>query len=119
MMNERANETKELVSAAVAAAEEKKAFDFRVLEIPKELALTDYFMICSAGGDRQAKAIAEEVRVALRDLGRKPLRVAGEDVGKWILMDYGDIIVHIFTEETREYYQLERLWRDAPQVEIG
>jgi ribosome-associated protein len=110
---------KETVLAAAAAAAEKKAFDILVLQMSGVLEITDYFMICSGKGDKQTRAIADEVREKLRDQGRKPLRAAGEDTGDWVLLDYGDFVIHIFTEEMREYYQLERLWRDAPRLDLG
>lgn len=74
-------------------------------------------MICSGGNDRQVKAIYDNIRDKLSKKGVKPIGVEGEDKAQWILIDYGDMVVHIFTEEQREYYQLERLWRDAPVFE--
>ena len=110
--------TKDLVILAARAAGDKKASDILILEISKLLAITDYFLICSGATDRQTKAIAEEVRKKLKDAGRRPARSAGEELGDWILLDYNDFIVHIFTDEMREYYQLERLWKDAPQLPL-
>ena len=107
-----------MVTAAAAAAADKQASDLLVLEVFDILNITDYFLICSGKNDKQTKAIADEVRKAIRELGGKPLRAAGEDLGDWILIDYGDFVIHIFTEEKREYYQLERLWSDAPQLDI-
>jgi len=112
------HDAKEMVTAAAAAAADKKASDLIILEVYEILNITDYFLICSGKNDKQTKAIADEVRKTIRELGGKPLRAAGEDLGDWILIDYGDFVVHIFTEEKREYYQLERLWSDAPQLDI-
>jgi ribosome-associated protein len=110
-------EAKELVMLAAKAADDKQATDIVILELAQLLVVTDYFLICSAETDRQTKTIDEEVRKQAREVaGRKPLRAAGEDLGDWILIDYGDVVVHIFTQETRDYYQLERLWRGAPKV---
>jgi len=112
------HDAKEMVTAAAAAAADKKASDLIILEVYAILNITDYFLICSGKNDKQTKAIADEVRKTIRELGGKPLRAAGEDLGDWILIDYGDFVVHIFTEEKREYYQLERLWSDAPQLDF-
>jgi ribosome-associated protein len=75
-------------------------------------------VICSAGTDRQVRTIVEEVERALRELGRKPLRREGETESRWVLLDYVDVVVHVFAEEEREFYDLERLWRDAPRVAL-
>ena len=112
-------DSKEMVLAAAAAAAEKKATDLLVLEIAKLLDIADYFLICSGSSNKQTKAISNEVRRTLRENGSSPLRVAGEGKGDWILLDYGDLVIHIFTEETRDYYQLERLWRDAAQLDVA
>ena len=117
-MTQETHDAKEMVTAAAAAAADKKASDLIILEVYEILNITDYFLICSGKNDKQTKAIADEVRKTIRELGGKPLRAAGEDLGDWILIDYGDFVVHIFTEEKREYYQLERLWSDAPQLDI-
>lgn len=112
-------DSKEMILSAAAAAADKKATDVLVLEISKVLDIADYFLICSGSGDKQTKAISNEVRKVLREKGASPLRAAGEDAGDWILLDYGDFVVHIFTEVTRDYYQLERLWREAPQLDVA
>ncbi len=111
-------DAKALVMAAAVAATAKQASDLIVLEVFPVLSITDYFLICSGKNDKQTKAIANEIRKTVRELGGKPLRAAGEDLGDWILIDYGDFVIHIFTEEKREYYQLERLWSDAPQLDV-
>lgn len=109
---------KEMITAAANAAADKQASDLVVLEVYEILNITDYLLICSGKSERQTKAIADEVRTTIRELGGRPLRAAGEDLGDWILIDYGDFVIHIFTEEKREYYQLERLWSDAPKLDI-
>ena len=112
-------DSKEMVLAAAVAAVDKKATDLLVLEIAKLLDIADYFLICSGSGNKQTKAISNEVRKTLREKGSSPLRAAGEERGDWVLLDYGDFVIHIFTEETRDYYQLERLWRQAPQLDVA
>lgn len=110
---------KEMVTAAAAAAADKQATDIIILEVAAVLNITDYFLICSGKNDKQVKAITDEIRKTIRELGGTPLRAAGEDRGDWILLDYGDYVIHVFTEEKREYYQLERLWSDAPRLDIA
>ncbi len=117
-MTSELNAIKEMVTAAAAAAAEKQATDVIILDVAEVLNITDFFLICSGKNDRQAKAIADEIRRTIHELGGTPLRSAGEDLGDWILVDYGDFVVHVFTQEKREYYQLERLWSDAPKLEV-
>jgi ribosome-associated protein len=88
----------------------------RVLDVSEPLVISDYFVICSAGNDRQVRAIAEEVERACRGEGARPLRREGEREARWILLDFVDFVVHVFLQEERDYYDLERLWRDAPVV---
>jgi ribosome-associated protein len=105
------------VRTAVTAALDKKAFDLDVLEVDQLTSIADYFILCSAGSERQATAIADNILEMMRaDESLKPLLVEGATPGRWILIDFGDFIVHIFTEETRRFYGLERLWGDAPNV---
>jgi len=80
------------------------------------LVITDYFVIASGGSDRHVKTLAEEIERALKDLGQKPVRREGEQAGRWVLLDYVDFVAHVFTDEDRRYYDLERLWGDAPVV---
>ena len=102
---------------AVQAALDKKAFDLDVLDLRGLTAIADYFIICSASNERQTQAIADEIRERVREqAGSKPLVVEGANPGHWIVVDYGDFVVHVFTEETRRFYGLERLWGDAPNV---
>ncbi len=101
---------------AVAAAEDKKAYHLLALDISARTSIADAFVICSAGSSRQSQAIADAVQRDLRDLGARPLAVEGHGQGSWILMDYGDFVLHVFLEETRSFYGLERLWGDAPDI---
>ena len=90
-----------------------------VLDVSSLLVITDHFVICTGNTDRQVKAIAQEVeRKLAQDLSIKPYRREGEREGRWILLDYVDFVVHVFHKEDREYYDLERLWSDAPRVEV-
>jgi ribosome-associated protein len=103
---------------AVAAALDKKALDLAVLDLRKGDAFTDFFIIVTGGTPRQVQAIADGVRAALAKKGTKPMLVEGEGRAEWILIDYFDFIVHVFTPATREFYGLERLWGDAERIEI-
>lgn len=102
--------------AAGAALENKKAFELLALDVSTRTSIADVFVICSVGSARQAQAVADEVDRTLAALGRKALSVEGYQQGSWVLLDYGDIVLHLFLEERREYYSLERLWGDAPAV---
>ena len=105
------------VRTAVSAALDKKAFDLDVLAVTELTSIADYFVLCSANSERQTQAIADGVVDKVRqNEGVKPLLVEGTTPGRWILIDYGDFIVHVFTEECRRYYGLERLWGDAPNM---
>ena len=105
------------VRLAVAAALDKKAFDLDVLAVAELTSIADYFILSSATSERQAQAVADSVLEKLREeLRIKPLLVEGTTPGRWILLDFGDFIVHIFTEDCRRFYGLERLWGDAPNV---
>ncbi len=100
----------------VAAAEERKAYDLRVLQLGEVTSFTDYFLICSGTSGRQVQAIADAVEQTMKGEGVRPLQIEGYKNGRWVLMDYGDFVVHIFDQETRLFYRLERLWADAPDV---
>ncbi|HEY4640521.1 MAG TPA: ribosome silencing factor [Thermoanaerobaculia bacterium] len=105
------------VRTAVSAALDKKAFDLDVLAVAGLTSIADYFLMCSATSERQAVAIADSVVDKLREDDRvKPRLIEGTTPGRWILLDYGDFIFHIFTEDCRRFYGLERLWGDAPNV---
>ena len=104
------------VREAVAAAEDRKAVDLRVLHLEKVSDFTDFFLICSGTSERQVQAIADAVQERMREEQVRPLHVEGYNRGQWVLLDYGDFVVHIFQEEPRRFYSLERLWGDAPDV---
>jgi ribosome-associated protein len=114
-------ETYELLLAAAAAAEDKKAEDIRILALdPTESGLTDYFLICNGTNDRQNVAITDEIEIRLkRDFNTYPNSVEGRRQGEWILMDYVDFIVHVFSAEKRAYYGLERLRKSATTISIA
>ncbi|MCS7181565.1 MAG: ribosome silencing factor [Thermoanaerobaculum sp.] len=100
----------------VAAMEAKKAFHLLALDVSGKTSIADAFVICSVASPRQAQAVADEVDRTLSQRGVHALSVEGYTLGTWILMDYGDFVLHIFQEERREYYALERLWGDAPDI---
>ena len=102
---------------AVRAAASKKAADLAILDLREVTSFTDYFIICSVANPRQGHAIADEVGKQLKQIGELPTNVEGYEPAEWILMDYGDFIVHIFSESARAYYDLERLWRHARTVD--
>jgi ribosome-associated protein len=105
------------VRSAVAAALDKKAFDLDVLAVADLTSIADYFVICSANSERQTQTIADTILEKLRkEEGVRPLTVEGTTPGRWILLDFGDLIFHVFTEDCRRFYGLERLWGDAPNV---
>lgn len=106
----------ERVRRAVHAAEDKKAVDLKVLDLAAVSDFTDYFLIMSGTSDRQVQAIADAVDETLRSDKVRPLHAEGYNSGRWVLLDYGDFIVHVFDEDTRRFYGLERLWADAPEV---
>jgi ribosome-associated protein len=114
---QQAEESREAAVAAARSASAKQAESVAILDVHGLLVITDFFVIASGETERQVKTIVEEVEKALRDLGRKPVRREGETEGRWVLLDYVDVVVHVFADEEREYYDLERLWRDAPRVD--
>ncbi|MEX2587320.1 MAG: ribosome silencing factor [Actinomycetota bacterium] len=108
--------SKALVAAAAASA--KKADDIKILEVGPLIFITDYFVICSGNNERQVKTIADEVMRKMLAHGLKPYRREGEKEQRWVLLDYLDIVVHIFHWEEREFYGIERLWADADTVAL-
>jgi ribosome-associated protein len=102
----------------VRAAQEKKSTEIRVLDLRPVTSFADFFVICNGSNQRQVQAICDEIDRSMGERGERTISVEGYDNADWILMDYGDIVVHIFTPATRSYYDLERLWRDATVVEI-
>lgn len=105
------------VLAAIAASD-KLATDLVALDVSEHIALTDSFLICSGRNERMVQAIADEVEDRLGEDGAKRIRQEGRADGRWILLDFGDLVVHVFHEEERLYYQLERLWRDCPVISL-
>ena len=104
---------------AAQAAADKKAFQIVALEVSDLTSYTDSLLICSGASDRQVAAIADEVQLQLKNTGRKPLHVEGERRSDWILLDYGDFVIHVFTEERRSFYGLDGLWGDASRVDAS
>lgn len=103
-----------------AIASERKAVDIRVLDLRGVVSYTDYFVVCSGNSERQTKAIHDAVHKELKDsAGLLPRRVEGEREARWILMDYLDCVLHVFTPEARSYYRLEQLWGEAPARSVG
>ena len=106
-----------IATAAAEAARDKQAADVAVLDVAALLTITDYFVICSVASGPQLKAVTEAVEERIRtELDRRPVRREGDAEGGWLLLDYIDVVVHVFAQEEREYYDLERLWRDAPRL---
>jgi ribosome-associated protein len=108
----------ELAQAAALAAADKLASNVIALDVSDHLVITDVFVIASAPSDRQVKAIVDAVEEKLLGLNAKPVRREGHREGRWVLLDFGDVVVHVQHEEERAFYSLERLWRDCPVVEL-
>jgi ribosome-associated protein len=112
------NELKEQVTAVIQACLDKKAEEISILEMEKGSgAFTDYFVLCSGTNPRQVQAIADEVELRLKSTGVRPAHVEGYRQGEWILVDYVDFVVHVFSEKARKFYDLERLWKTAKRLE--
>ena len=109
-------DSKEIAITCAKIADEKKAQDIVILDVDKISAITDYFVICSAINERQLHAIADDMDKEMKKLSISKLGMEGYREAKWVLIDYGDFIVHIFEKEIRSYYDLELLWGDAPKV---
>ena len=109
----------EVASIAVKALEDKKAKDVKVLKITEQTVLADYFVICSGSSNTQIKALSESVEEAMKNVGELPDHIEGHREGTWVLSDYGCVIVHVFSDEAREFYDLERLWSDAEEIDIS
>ena len=108
----------ELLSTAATAADAKQGADLVALDVSEPLPLADIFLLVTGRNERNVVAIAEEIEDKLLELGTKTLRREGRAEGRWVLLDFGDLVVHVFHEEDRMYYSLERLWRDCPVVPI-
>ena len=107
-----------LTAAAADAATDKLARDLVAYDVSDQLVITDVFLICSAANDRQVRAVVDAVEERLLGLGAKPVRREGQREGRWVLLDFVDIVVHVLHEEERTYYSLERIWRDCPVVPV-
>ena len=108
----------ELVEIAAAAAADKLATDIIAYDVSEQLVITDAFLLCSASNDRQVKAIVDEIEDRLRRAGARPVRREGEREGRWVLLDYLDVVIHVQHAEERVFYALERLWKDCPRIPL-
>jgi ribosome-associated protein len=114
------NNLKQQVSEAIRACQEKKAEQISILELEKGSgAFTDYFVVCSGTNPRQIQAISDEVQDRLERTGLRPTHVEGYQPAEWVLLDYVDFVVHVFSEKARKYYDLERLWKSARRLEAA
>ena len=110
---------REMVGTAVKALDSKKGTDIRVLYTADQTTLADYFIICNGTSNTQVKALADAVEEAMSQQGEEPHHVEGHRGGQWTLLDYSSVVIHVFTEEAREFYSLERLWSDAAPVDVS
>ena len=108
----------DLVHAAARAASDKLAENILAFDVSEQLVITDAFLLCSAANERQVRSIVDEIEDKLREAGAKPVRREGERDGRWVLIDYAEIVVHVQHTEEREFYALERLWRDCPTIAL-
>jgi ribosome-associated protein len=108
----------ELIRIAATAAAEKLATDIIASDVSDQLVITDAFLLCSASNDRQVRSVIEEIEEKLAKAGAKPVRREGEREGRWVLLDYLDVVIHVQHAEERVFYALERLWKDCPQIEL-
>jgi ribosome-associated protein len=108
----------ELVGIAAEAAADKLATDIIAYDVSEQLVITDAFLLCSASNDRQVRAIVDEIEEKLRQAGVRPVRREGEREGRWVLLDYLDVVIHIQHSEERVFYALERLWKDCPAIAL-
>lgn len=110
--------SKEMIAVAVKALDAKKGKDIKVLYTADQTTLADYFVLCTGTSNTQVKALADAVEDAMTQAGEEPHHVEGHRGGQWTLLDYSAVVVHVFTEEAREFYALERLWSDATMVNL-
>ncbi len=108
----------ELIEIAATAAADKLATDIIAYDVSDQLVITDAFLLCSAANDRQVRSIVDEIELRLSQAGAKPIRREGERDGRWVLLDYVDIVVHVQHADERVYYALERLWKDCPVIRL-
>lgn len=111
--------SKEIAKAAIAGLEDKKADDIRVIDISEVSVMADYFIIASGKNRNQVQAMADNVEEKLHDVGTFPRQIEGYQTANWILMDFNDVIVHVFNEEDRLFYNLEKIWLDGKQIDIA
>lgn len=104
---------------AAAAADDKLATDVIAFDVSEQIGIADVFLLCTGNTDRQVKAVVDEVEDRLREVDGRPLRREGEREGRWVLLDYGDLVVHVMAKDDREFYALERLWKDCPVVDLA
>lgn len=109
----------DLARTAADAARERLAENVIAFDVSDQLVITDVFLICSASNDRQVRAIVDEVEEQMLGVGAKPVRREGQREGRWVLLDFADVVVHVQHEEERAFYALERLWNDCPEVDLG
>jgi ribosome-associated protein len=107
---------RQLAAIAAQVCDDKKAKDIVVLDVGKITTISDYFIVCSTTNERQARAIADELRKTMKDMGIREMGVEGMEDARWVLQDFGYIVVHVFHETQREFYDIEGLWADAKQV---
>ena len=108
----------EAARVAASAMADKKGEDVALLDLSGLLVVTDVFLVASGTSNRHVRTLADDAEMALRSLDRKPIRREGVDHGEWVLLDYGDVVIHVFDKETRAYSELERLWADAPRIDF-
>ena len=118
-MVEESIDGKERLLLCINASLKRKAKNLTILNVKEVSSFADYFIICSGTSDRQVQSIAGSIRENLKEYGIVPLGIEGESIGKWVLMDYEDVIIHVFYEPIREFYDIERLWPDAPRMDVG
>lgn len=111
--------SKKIAQAIAKIADDKKAKDIVVLDLKDLSAFTDYFVICSGTSDRQVKTIAGAIEMEMKKKDVRPIGMEGYETGHWVLVDFGDVVAHVFYDDERHYYQLEKLWADAPQLKIA
>lgn len=112
-------EARQKALLAATAAEDRKAHDVAILELAKVTLVADYFVVCSGNSRIQVKAIADHVEERIAEAGGRLRHREGYDQGRWVLLDFGDVVVHVFMDEDRNFYNLERLWGDAPRVTVS
>jgi ribosome-associated protein len=108
----------ELIEIAAMAAADKLATDIIAYDVSEQLVISDAFLLCSAANDRQVRSIVDEIELRLSQAGAKPIRREGEREGRWVLLDYADVTIHVQNEEERIFYALERLWKDCPIIRL-